>query len=136
MFLQWFSSSHPLLVLIMHAKDLFNWYFHFVFHLHFLILMTCHLYMTLLTPLLLATVEDVYEALISLDVEKSPKFLPEVVLKLFVSHFIICFHFHCIMLPYLTVGKSTKLCLSLKLAITILQTIIAQFPCYLTHPKF
>ena len=101
--------------------NLFNRYFHSVFHnpspfpdINDLLSIQDSL------NSITITVADVYEALISLDVTK---FLPEsfvVVLRLFVSHFTICFHFYCAMPPYLTVGKSIKLCLSLKLVITIL----------------
>ena len=102
--------------------------------------MTCHLYKTLLTPLplLLQTFMRLSFHWVSRNLQGQTKFLPEsfvVVLRLFVSHFTTCFHFHSVMPPYLTIGKSIKLCLSLKLVITILQTIIAQFPYYLNTSK-
>ena len=90
--------------------NLFNQYFHSVFtiHLHFLTSMNCHLYKTLLTPLpsLLQTFMKLSFHWMSRNLQGQTKFLPEsfvVVLRLFVSHFTICFHFHCVMPPYLTV---------------------------------
>ena len=115
----------------------------FTIHLHFLTLMTCHLSKTLLTlfPLLLRTFMRLSFHWMSRNLLEQTKFLPEffvVMLRLFVSHFIICFRFHCRHYANLpNCWKVHKLCLhacmSLKLAITILQTIITQFPYYLTH---
>jgi len=66
------------------------------------------------------TVQDVHEALVSLDVQKSPgmdRLSPRIhkktVLMLYVSHFIICLLNHFVTLLCLFVGKFIKLYLSL-----------------------
>ena len=94
-----FESSTAIYSTDYAKANLFNQYFHSVFHNPSSFpdigdLPSIHNSLNSIT----ITVADVYEALISLSVQKSPgtdKFLPEffeVVLRLFVSHFTICFH--------------------------------------------
>ena len=135
------SHLLPILIMIKPTYLIGTFILFFTIHLHFLILMTCRLHMTLLTPLLslLQTFMRLSFHWMSKNLLEQTKFLQEyfeVVLRLFVNYSIICSHFHCVMVPYPIVGKFIKSCLSSKLAIIILQKIIAQFPYYLTHPKF